>query len=56
MVWRWFHHGDIVSGQVDLYMTWCHVSLSGPDADKLLHLLIIDLNSSLEKGLHDTEG
>ena len=21
MVRRWFHHGDIVSGQVDLYMT-----------------------------------
>jgi len=21
MVQRWFHHGDIVSGQVDLYMT-----------------------------------
>ena len=21
MVWRWFHHGDIVSGQVNLYMT-----------------------------------
>jgi len=21
MVWRWFHHGDVISGQVDLYMT-----------------------------------
>ena len=21
MVQRWFHHGDVVSGQVDLYMT-----------------------------------
>ena len=21
MVWRWFYHGDIISGQVDLYMT-----------------------------------
>ena len=29
-----------------------HVSLSGPDADPSLHLLIADLNSSLENGLH----
>jgi len=21
MVWRWFHHGNIISGQMDLYMT-----------------------------------
>ena len=21
MVQRWFHHGDVISGQVDLYMT-----------------------------------
>ena len=21
MVWRWFHHSDVVSGQVDLYVT-----------------------------------
>ena len=21
MVQKWFHHGDVVSGQVDLYMT-----------------------------------
>jgi len=21
MVQRWFHHGDVVSGQMDLYMT-----------------------------------
>jgi len=21
MIWRWFHHGDIISGQVDLHMT-----------------------------------
>jgi len=21
MVWRWFHHGDVISRQVDLYMT-----------------------------------
>jgi len=21
MVWRWFHYGDVISGQVDLYMT-----------------------------------
>ena len=27
---------------------WHHVSLSGPSADALLHLLIADLNSSLE--------
>ena len=31
----------------------CHyVSLSGPGADPSLHLLIADLNSSLENGLH----
>ena len=21
MIWRWFHCGDVISGQVDLYMT-----------------------------------
>ena len=21
MIWRWFHHGDVISGQVDLHMT-----------------------------------
>ena len=21
IVWKWFHHRDVVSGQVDLYMT-----------------------------------
>ena len=21
MIWRWFHHGNIISGQVDLHMT-----------------------------------
>ena len=31
---------------------WHHVSLSGPGADESLHLLIADLNSVLEKGLH----
>ena len=30
-------------------LRWCHVSLLGPGADKLLHLLITCLNSSLEK-------
>ena len=33
-----------------------HVSLSGPSADPLLHLLIADLNSSLENGLHHWAG
>ena len=33
-----------------------HVSLSGPGADSLLHLLITDLNSSLENGLYHCEG
>jgi len=27
IVRRWFHHGDIISGQVDLYMTVTHVHL-----------------------------
>jgi len=35
---------------------WRHISLSGPSADTLLHLLIADLNSSLENGLHRWEG
>jgi len=35
---------------------WHHVNLSGPGADKLLHLLIADLNSSLEKRLQEKEG
>ena len=21
MIWRWFHHGDVISEQVDLHMT-----------------------------------
>ena len=33
-----------------------HVSLSGPSTDPLLHLLIANLNSSLENGLHHCEG
>ena len=33
-------------------LRWRHVSLSGPSTDKLLHLLITCLNSSLEKGYH----
>ena len=24
MVWRWFHCRDVISGQVDLYMTYIH--------------------------------
>jgi len=35
---------------------WRHVSLSGPGADASLHLLIADLNSSLENRLHCWEG
>ena len=35
---------------------WHHISLSGPSADALLYLLITDLNSSLENGLHRWEG
>ena len=31
---------------------WRYVSLSGPGADVSLYLLITDLNSSLENGLH----
>jgi len=31
---------------------WRHVNLSGPGTDELLHLLIADLNSVLENGLH----
>jgi len=31
---------------------WCHINLSEPGADELLHLLIADLNSVLENGLH----
>ena len=31
---------------------WCHINLSGPGADKSLHLLIACLNSSLEKGYY----
>ena len=27
MVRRWFHHGDVISKQVDLYMTLCKASL-----------------------------
>ena len=30
----------------------CHVSLSGPGADELLHLIIACLNSSIENGFH----
>ena len=31
---------------------WCYVNLSGPGADKSLHLLIADLNLVLENELH----
>ena len=31
---------------------WCHISLSGPSANASLHLLIADLNFSLENRLH----
>jgi len=31
---------------------WCHVNLSGPGVNESLHLLIADLNSNLENGLH----
>ena len=31
---------------------WRYDNLSGPGADELLHLLIADLNSFLENGLH----
>ena len=34
---------------------WHHVNLSGPGADKSLHLLIADLNSVMEKGLQGKE-
>ena len=35
---------------------WRHVNLSGPGADESLYLLIADLNSVLENGLHHWDG
>jgi len=39
-----------------VYFKWHHISLSGPSAYASLHLLITDLNSSLENRLHHWEG
>ena len=36
IIWRWFHHGDVISGCIDLYMTllaffiFSNNSTSGP--------------------------
>ena len=27
MIWRWFHHGDVISRQVDLHMTHHYLGL-----------------------------
>ena len=35
---------------------WCHVNLSGPGANESLYLLIANLNSVLENGLHCWDG
>jgi len=43
---------DRQSSSLMMIFKWRHVNLSGPGADELLHLLIADLSSVLENGLH----
>ena len=43
MIWRWLHHGDVVSGWVDLHITWHSLSLKTPPTQNLVWLIATTL-------------
>ena len=43
MIWRWFHHGDIISGQVDLHMTQGSISLPDITLRKIVSVTTLGL-------------
>ena len=42
MVQRWFHHGDIVSRQVDLYMTTVKIGLKQEEEEGVVTEVLLD--------------